>query len=37
MKAVRSMLKNALDIIKNDLESDRLEKGTTWATQPSEQ
>jgi hypothetical protein len=36
MKAVRSMLKNALDIIKNDLECDRLEKGTTWVRQPSE-
>jgi hypothetical protein len=34
MKAVRSMLKNALDIIKSDLESDRLEKGTTWTAQP---
>jgi len=30
MKAVNSMLKNAMDIIKEDLESGRLEKGTTW-------
>jgi len=33
MKAVRSMLKDAMDIIKNDLESGQLEKGTTWKTQ----
>jgi len=30
MKAVRSMLKDAMDIIKNDLESGQLEAGTTW-------
>ena len=30
MRAVNSMLKSALDIIKEDLESDRLKKGTTW-------
>lgn len=30
MKAVNLMLKSALDIIKEDLESGRLEKGTTW-------
>ncbi|MCS3799000.1 SRPBCC family protein [Niastella sp. OAS944] len=34
MKAVRSMLKDALNIIKNDLESGRLEAGTTWKKQP---
>jgi hypothetical protein len=33
MKAVRSMLKDAMDIIKNDLESGQLENGTTWKTQ----
>ena len=33
MRAVRSMLKDAMDIIKNDLESGQLEKGTTWKTQ----
>jgi ribosome-associated toxin RatA of RatAB toxin-antitoxin module len=33
MRAVRSMLKDAMDIIKNDLESGRLENGTTWKTQ----
>jgi hypothetical protein len=31
MKAVRTMLKDALAIIKNDLESRQLENGTTWA------
>lgn len=30
MKAVRSMLKNAMDIIKDDLESGQLGAGTTW-------
>lgn len=30
MGAVKSMLKSALDIIKDDLESGQLEKGTTW-------
>lgn len=30
MKAVRSMLKEALNIIKNDLESGELRNGTTW-------
>ena len=30
MKAVKSMLNDALDIIKNDLESGQLDKGTTW-------
>lgn len=30
MRAMRSMLKDALDIIKNDLETGQLEKGTTW-------
>jgi hypothetical protein len=30
MRAMHSMLKDALDIIKNDLESGQLEKGTTW-------
>jgi hypothetical protein len=30
MKAVNAMLKSALNIIKEDLESGRLEKGTTW-------
>jgi len=30
MKAIRSMLKSALAIMKNDLESGQLEKGTTW-------
>jgi hypothetical protein len=30
MKALRSMLNDALTIIKNDLESGQLEKGTTW-------
>jgi hypothetical protein len=30
MKALQSMLKNALDIIKSDLESGQLESGTTW-------
>ena len=33
MRAVRSMLKDAMDIIKNDLESGQLENGTTWKTQ----
>lgn len=30
MRAVHAMLKDALAIIKNDLESGQLEKGTTW-------
>ena len=30
MKAVHAMLKDALAIIKNDLESGQLENGTTW-------
>ena len=30
MRAIRSMLRDALHIIKNDLETGRLEKGTTW-------
>ncbi|MGS2765102.1 SRPBCC family protein [Sinomicrobium sp. M5D2P9] len=30
MKALKSMLKNALDIIKNDLETGKLENRTTW-------
>jgi len=34
MRAVRSMLKDAMNIIKNDLESGQLEAGTTWKTQP---
>jgi hypothetical protein len=29
MKTVKSMLKSALDIIKNDLETGQLENGTT--------
>lgn len=33
MRAVGSMLKDAMDIIKNDLESGQLENGTTWKTQ----
>lgn len=33
MRAMRSMLKDALDIIKKDLESGQLEKGTTWKKQ----
>ena len=33
MRAVHSMLKDAMDIIKNDLESGQLENGTTWKTQ----
>jgi hypothetical protein len=33
MRAVHSMLKDAMDIIKKDLESGQLEKGTTWQTQ----
>lgn len=37
MKATRSMLKDALDIIKNDLESGQLEKGTTWKAYTYEQ
>jgi hypothetical protein len=30
MKAVRSSLQDAMNIIKNDLETNQLEKGTTW-------
>ncbi len=30
LRALRSMLESALDIIKNDLESGQLEKGSTW-------
>jgi hypothetical protein len=30
LRALRSMLESALDIIKNDLESGQLEKGPTW-------
>lgn len=30
MRAMRSMMTDALDIIKNDLETSQLEKGTTW-------
>ena len=30
MRAVHSMLKDAMDIIKSDLETGQLEKGTTW-------
>jgi hypothetical protein len=30
MKALKSMLENALDLIKSDLESGQLESGTTW-------
>ncbi|MDO1449723.1 SRPBCC family protein [Rhodocytophaga aerolata] len=37
MKAVQSMLKNALDIIKRDLESGQLENGTTWKVPSQEQ
>jgi hypothetical protein len=33
INALRSALKNALDIIKSDLESGQLENGTTWKTQ----
>ena len=33
IKALRSVLKEAMDIIKNDLESGQLENGTTWKTQ----
>lgn len=33
MKAVRSMLGNAMGIIKNDLESGQLEAGNNWKTQ----
>lgn len=33
MKAVRSMLSDALTIIKNDLENGQLEAGTTWQNQ----
>lgn len=32
MRAMRSMLKDAMDIIKSDLESGQLEAGTTWKT-----
>ncbi|GGB72808.1 hypothetical protein GCM10007424_10960 [Flavobacterium suaedae] len=32
LKPLRSALQNALEIIKNDLESGQLEKGTTWQT-----
>ncbi|SFE84459.1 SRPBCC family protein [Spirosoma endophyticum] len=37
MRAVRSMLVDALTITKDDLESGQLAGGTTWTTQPSEQ
>jgi len=30
MKAIREMLRDALEIIKNDLDTDKLEAGTTW-------
>ena len=30
MRAVRSMMADALEIIKNDLDTNQLEKGTTW-------
>ncbi len=33
LKPLRSALQNALEIIKNDLESGQLKKGTTWKTQ----
>ncbi|VVV02429.1 MULTISPECIES: SRPBCC family protein [Mesonia] len=32
IKAFGAVLRNAMDIIKNDLESGQLEKGTTWNT-----
>jgi len=34
MRAIHSMLKDAMSIIKTDLEAGRLEAGTTWHTQP---
>ncbi len=37
MRALRSMLIDALTIAKNDLESGQLEGGTTWTKQPAKQ
>ena len=33
IRAVRSMMADALEIIKNDLNTNQLEKGTTWKVQ----